>query len=157
MWNYRDNENLIDHLTLAIESYYKDNNRSKITKTNGVFYSTKTPMELLNDCCINYASTLDGRIKAVSKALNYKKPPVILAPYDLCAFPTSAYSNLDCVIIFNHPFKVVKTGKGKSSLIFSESITIDVNVSDYTISQQHQRLHTVINYFRDLPKRLYQA
>lgn len=153
MFNSREQENLIDYLTLAIESYYKDNQRSKITKINGVFYSSKTPKELLNDCCIDYASTLDGRIKAVTTALNYNKPPVILAPFDLCLFPTGAYHNHDSVMIFNHPFKVIETGKGTSSLVFYDSITIDVNASAYTIIQQHQRLHTVINYFRDLQTR----
>lgn len=146
-------EPLIDYLTIAIESHYKDNLRSKITKVNGIFYSPKTPKELLNDCCIDYASTLEGRIKAVTMALNYYKPPVIIAPFHLCLFPTGAYHNHDSVMIFNHPFKVNPTGKSTAELVFYESITLNVNASAHTINQQHQRLHTVINYFRDLQKR----
>lgn len=153
MINFNTKEGLIDYLTIAIESYYKDDQRSKITKINGVFYSPKTPMELLNDCCLEYASTLDGRIKAVTMALNYNKPPVIIAPFDLCLFPTGAYHNYDSTMIFNHPFEVIKTGKGTAQLVFYESIKINVNASAYTIIQQQQRLHTVINNFRDLQKR----
>lgn len=143
MLNFDEKENgrLIDSLRIAIESYQKNNQRSKITKENDVFYSQKSPNEqLLDDCYIDYASTLERRIKAVTMALNYNKPPVILAPCDSCMFPAGTYHN--------HPFSLIETGNG-AQLVFYESIVINVNTLPYIITQQHQRLHTVINYFRD--------
>lgn len=144
-----EQEHLIDHRTIAVESYFKDGYRSKVTKLNGIFFSEKTLLELINDACLMYASTLEGRKRAVMETFNYYKPPVIIAPYNLSFFPTASYNNYDCALIFNHPFRFLQSKKGVSLLRFYDAIDITVSASMHTLIQQHQRLHTVINYFRD--------
>ena len=141
---------LINHRTVALEEFFANGFRSKITKIDGFFYSVKTPIELLNEACLRYASTLEGRLQAVTKVLNFKKPPFLIMPYDLGVFPTASPSNPDCVWIFNHRFTMVEVSKGKSRLDFANEISISVNASIYTLQQQLQRLHMVINYYRSI-------
>lgn len=140
---------LIDQGTIAVKPYFKDGYRSKITKKSGVFYSEKAPLVLINEACLNHASTLEGRKQAVREIFRFYKPPVIIAPYHLSFFPTASYSNFNCALIFNHPFRHIATENGVSRLRFYDSIDIFVNASQHTLIQQHQRLHMVINYYRD--------
>ena len=142
--------NLIDHRTVAIEPFFTNGHRSKITKMDGIFYSEKTPIELLNLACMRYASTLEGRIQAVSQVLHFRKPPFFIIPYDLGVFPTTSPKNPDCVWIFSRPFHIVEVSKGISRLDFGNDISILVNVSVHTLKQQQQRLHMVINYYRSI-------
>lgn len=141
--------NLIDRQTIAVASFSKENQRSIITKIEGTFFSTKTPLELINEACLKYASTLEGRKQAVMQIFNYYKPPVIISPFNLSFFPTASYNNYDCAFIFNHPFRIFEEEKGVSRLFFYDAIDISVSASAHTLQQQHHRLHTVINYFRD--------
>lgn len=141
---------LVNHQTVAIESFFTNGFRSKITKMDGVFYSDKTPIELINNACMRYASTLEGRLQAVTKVLNFRKPPFFIMPYDLGVFPTTSPDNPDCVWIFNHRFSMFEVSKGISRLDFANDISILVNVSLHTLQQQQQRLHMVINYYRSI-------
>lgn len=145
----KEQNNLIDHQTIAIEAFSSGDYRTKITKTNGIFYSEQTPIKLLDEACMNEASTLEGRIQAVMKIFNFYKPPIIIAPFSLSLFPTASYNNYECEFIFNHPFQIIDYGNGKYGLLFYNSIEVPVNASKHTLIQQHLRLHTVINYFRD--------
>lgn len=147
---FSEHDNLIDHLTIAIEAVSIGDLRSKITKVNGVFYSKKTPIELTDEACMKYASTLEGRKKAVMKIFKYYKPPIIIAPFAVSFFPTASFNNYDCALIFNHPFKIIKEGKSKSRLLFYDSIDILVPVSEHILTQQHFRLHAILNYFQSL-------
>lgn len=139
---------LIDRKTIAVEAFSADNFRSKVTKVDSVHYSTKSPVELIDEACITHASTLEGRKQAVMKTCNYYKPPVIISLFNLSFFPTSSYSNYDCTFIFNHPFQLFEAGKGKARLLFYGTIDISVNASVYTLTQQQQRLHTILNLFQ---------
>lgn len=142
--------NLIDRQTIAVEYFFTDNYRSKITKLDNVYFSDKTPKELLNEACITYASTFEGREQAVVQTFNFYKPPVITAPFDVGFFPTSAHKNVNCVWISAHPFQVFEVEKGKSRLQFYNSIDVYVDASVHTLNQQHQRLHTILNHFRNM-------
>lgn len=144
-----EQENLIDLQTIAIEAFSAGDYRSKITKVNGVFYSEKSPMELSNEACMKYASTLEGRKQAVMSIFNYYKPPIIIAPFAVSFFPTASLNSYHCAFIFNHPFKIIEGEKGKTELSFYDKINLSVDASVHTLTQQHLRLHTVINYFRD--------
>lgn len=151
MCNFRKRGRLIDYIMCAVESYYRDHHHPNTTKTNDVYYSSKVSLELLNDCYTDYASTLEWRIKDVSQALNYNQPPVILAPFGINLFPTGGYENDDSVTFFKHPHKIFKTTTSTSHLVFDKEVVGDANTSGYTFIQQHQRLHAVMNYFRNLP------
>ena len=113
---------LVDHRTVAIESFFTNGFRSKITKMDGIFYSDKTPFELINLACMRYASTLEGRIQAVTQVLHFRKPPFFIIPYDLGVFPTTSPKNPNCVWIFSRQFHIVEVSKGISRLDFGNDI-----------------------------------
>ncbi len=148
----KEQNNLIDHQTLAIEAFSSEDFRTKITKTTGTFYSEQTPVKLLDEACLNYASTLEGRKQAVMKIFKYYKPPIIIAPFSLSFFPTASYNNYKCVFIFNHPFEITEYGNGICGLSFYNSPEILVNVTRHILTQQHLRMHMIINHFKELHK-----
>ena len=140
---------LIDYRTLALESFYLENNKSKITTSHGVYYSKMAPLDLLETACNRYASTMDGRKQAVIKLLNYyRKTPFLIIPFELGVFPTMSPDHLDCVWIFNQRFEIDEYEKGKSILTFSNGTKIEVAASKHTLMKQQQRLHTIIDTYR---------
>ena len=144
---------LIDHCTLALESVFVGSNKSKITTTNGIYYSEMSPRELLDTACIRYASTMEGRKQAVRKLLNYpRKTPFLISPFDLGVFPTMSSKHLECVWIFNHRFVIDEYEKGKSIITFSEGTKIALQASRHILRKQQKRLHTVIDTFRTIDR-----
>ena len=138
--------NFIDHRTLAIQPHFTGNYRSIITKTDGIYYSELTPLELIEDACLRYFTTMEGRQKAIGIMLNFKKAPIVIAT-NLGAFPTTSPKHPDCEWIFNHPFQATDVTKGKAHLTFTNGTSLTLNVSAHTVRQQQQRLHTILDYY----------
>ena len=137
---------LINRRVLALESVFTNGNKSKITTTHGIHYSKMSVLELLNDACMRYASTLEGRMKAIREVMNYyHKTPVLINPNEFGAFPTISYKDVECVWIFNHHFDVNELGNGKSQIVFDNGIHVTVKASKNVLLKQQQRLHTAIN------------
>lgn len=137
---------MINRRALALESVFTNGNKSKITTTHGIHYSKVSVPELLNNACIRYASTLEGRMKAIKEFMNYyHKTPVLINPNEFGAFPTLSYKNVECVWIFNHHFYVNELGNGFSQIVFDNGIHMTVKASKNVLLKQQQRLHTAIN------------
>ncbi|WP_053590422.1 competence protein ComK [Bacillus sp. FJAT-22090] len=142
---------LIDKNTLMLKSVFTGVYKSKIIKTYGVYYSPLSVQQLLANACIPYASTLEGRIQAIKKMMNYfVKTPLLIDPNGIAAFPTISYKNLECVWIFNHHFEVESLGKGKSKVTFSNGEAYIVHVSKNVLLKQKQRLHATIDTYRTI-------
>ncbi|WP_342600271.1 competence protein ComK [Psychrobacillus sp. FSL H8-0483] len=139
---------LIGKRTLMIESSFLDGYQSKITTTHGIYFSGKTVIYLLDKACIRYASTLEGRMEAIKKMMNYlNKTPLIIHPCEIGAFPTMSYKKLECVWIFNHHFEVEELSKGISRLTFFDGTCVTVNASKHVLLKQQQRLLTTISTY----------
>ncbi|WP_342508630.1 competence protein ComK [Sporosarcina sp. FSL K6-2383] len=137
---------LLDIRTLALESVFAGDFKSKISTTHGIYYSKLTPAQLLNKACLHYFSTMEGRIQAASALLNYvKKPPFIIAPNELGVYPTASPDNDDCVWFFNHRFTIVEVAKGQSIVTFMEGTSIHVKASKHTMLKQYLRLHSLLS------------
>ncbi|TQR10153.1 competence protein ComK [Psychrobacillus soli] len=142
---------LINRRVLALESVFTNGNKSKITTTNGIHYSKMSVLELLNNACMRYASTLEGRMKAIKLIMNYyHKTPILINPKEFGAFPTVSYKDTECVWIFNHHFYVNELGNGKSQIVFDNGIHMTVKVSKNVLLKQQQRLHTAINIISNI-------
>ncbi|WP_186321482.1 competence protein ComK [Bacillus sp. FJAT-22090] len=145
--------NLISRKVLLVKSAFIGDHKSEIMTTNGIIYSNMSVLNLLNNACIRYASTLEGRIHAAKVMMNYAhKTPVIIAPNEIGAFPTTSYKNVDCVWIFNHLFSVNDLGNGISQIVFNNGIQTTVRVSKNVLLKQQQRLHTLLNIFSNLER-----
>lgn len=137
---------LIDVRTLAVKSFYTDGYQSEIITTHGCYYSKLTPQNLLNKACLQYFSTMQGRISAAATLLNFdKKPPFLIAPNEVGVFPTASPRNANCVWIFNHRFIIKEVEKGKTIVTFMDGTAITVAASKHTIIKQHGRLHTLLS------------
>lgn len=148
MKDIKSNSELIDSQTLMLESVFKDKVKTRIVTTHGVYYSEESTLNLLEDACNRFASTLEGRLKATKKLMNYSvKTPLLIEPNHFGAFPTMSYTHVECVWIFNHPFHVKEVGKRKSIILFSNGISVLVNASKHVLLKQHQRLHTSLNIY----------
>lgn len=144
----KDNSNLINKETLLLEPVFIDKVKTRIFTIHGIYYSNKSPLELLENACILYASTFEGRQKALRKLMNYSvKPPLLIEPPGLGAFPTMSYRRVECVWIFNHPFYVDELEKGKSIVHFMNGTSVTVHTSKNVLLKQHQRLHTSLNIY----------
>ena len=142
---------MINRRVLAVESVFTNGYKSKITTTHGIHYSKMSVLELLNDACMRYASTLEGRREATKKIMDYyQKTPVLINPNEFGAFPTLSYKNIECVWIFNHHFSVNELGNGKSQIVFDNGIHMTVKASKSVLLKQQQRLHTAINIFSNM-------
>ncbi|TQR21263.1 competence protein ComK [Psychrobacillus vulpis] len=140
--------NLIDDRALMIESVFTDGYKSKITTTHGIYYSKMAVLHLLNNACIRYASTLEGRIQGTKQLMDFQnKSPILIEPNKIAAFPTMSYKNIECVWIFNHRFHVEELGKGKSRVTFSNGMYSIVNASKSVLLKQQQRLHSLQNMY----------
>ena len=148
MKNVEKKDELIDNQTLMLESVFTDNLKTRIVKTDGIYYSESSILKLLEDACIRNASTVEGRLKAIRILMNYSaKVPLLIEPNNLGAFPTMSYKHVECVWIFNHPFEVEELSKGKSIVHFPHGIRVSVNVSKQVLLKQHHRLHTSLNIY----------
>ncbi len=144
----KNSSGLIDNQTLIIEPVFKDKVKTRIVTTHGTYYSEESTLNLLEGACNRFASTLEGRLKATKKLMNYSvKTPLLIEPNDFGAFPTMSYRNPECVWIFNHPFYVVELSKGMSVIHFLNGISVTVNASKHVLLKQHQRLHTSLNIY----------
>ncbi|WP_277586726.1 competence protein ComK [Psychrobacillus antarcticus] len=148
MKDNKGNSDLVDNETLMLEPVFTDKVKTRIVTTHGTYYSEESVLKLLEDACNRFASTLEGRLKAIKKLMNYSvKTPLLIEPNLFGAFPTMSYRHVDCVWIFNHPFDVEEVSKGKSIVHFSNGISVPVNASKHVILKQHQRLHTSLNIY----------
>lgn len=148
MKDNKNNSNLIDNETLLLESIFIDKVKTRIVTTHGTYYSEESILKLLEDACNRFGSTMQGRLQAIKKIMDYSvKTPLLIEPNGLGAFPTKSYRHVECVWIFNHPFYVDELVKGKSVIHFMNGISIPVNTSKNVILKQHQRLHTSLNIY----------
>ena len=144
----KGNSTLIDYQTLVVESVFKGKEKSRIVTTHGIYYSEESVLNLLEDACNRFASTLEGRLKAIKKLMNYSvKTPLLIEPNHFGAFPTMSYRHVECVWIFNHPIHVEEVSKGRSIVYFSNGVSVSVNASKHVLLKQHQRLHTSLNIY----------
>jgi len=147
----RCNSYLINHDTLALEAVFVDGFKSRITTTHGVYYSKMSIKSLLEEACIRYGSTFDGRVQAIRLFFEYlHKTPLLINPGEVGAFPTLSYLDPECVWLFNHHFQIKVLSANRSEVIFSTGHSVQVNVSKRVLIKQQQRLSNAMETFRSM-------
>jgi len=140
---------LINHETLALEPVFVDGYQSRIVTVHGVYLSKMSIKSLLEEACIRFASTFDGRIKAIRKLMEYQhKPPLLINPGEVGAVPTISHTRQECVWLFNDHFQVKMLSRNKSEIVFSNGYSIQVDVSKHVLLRQQQRLYSALEVFR---------
>jgi len=145
---------LINQDTLALEPVFVGDYQSRIVTMHGVYHSKMSNKSLLEEVCIRYASTYEGRIRAVRKFMGYRhKTPLLIVPEEVGAVPTISPSHAECVWLFNQHFEIKVLSRNMSEVIFSNGYSIQVNVSKHVLLKQQERLYSTMEAFRSMQRK----
>jgi competence protein ComK len=149
-------EVLVTRRTLAICPAYDGIHRSIIYDYSGrKTFSKKSIMEILDESCMAYRSTYDGRIKAVRHATKYlRKTPLMICPQEfIYCIPTMAPTHYDCIWLFCQHIESSSTSEGKTYIQFTNGEQLEINCSEKVITKQRERAAATMNHFASFPSR----
>lgn len=109
-----------------------------VTEVNRVKGS---PIELLEEACLYYGSSVQGRIEAAKGFLGpHRKTPVLMDwNADTVFFPTIAKESKECIWInFQHVLEVEPLKAG-AKVYFTKGHSLELTVSKHTVLKQKQR------------------
>lgn len=141
-------EILKEHECLAIAPHFDGKYSSVINTNQGSFFSKEQVKKILEQYCLEYGSTLDGRIQASREVLGFTKNPPILISESLsrAALQVPCYETKETIWILDLNFKITKC-KGFSEIIFlnhQTKLAIDLSVD----ALANRRLKTFELLFR---------
>ena len=133
----------INQEVLFLETWYETGRRSRITTANGVFYSPDSPLILIDKAAMLFAFPIGGCTKATRHNLKTREKNILLFSHSgLAAYPTHPPSQLGCVWIFNHPYKLEAISSVKTRIIYERfGITKEVDASIQNLLKQQKRLY----------------
>src|SRR5690606_41148798 len=93
-------ENLIDRSVLFVESYFETERKSKVVTKDGVFYSRDSVLTLIDQACMMFASTYEGRVKATRHNLKqHKKTTLLISRSEEHTSELQSRENLVCRLL----------------------------------------------------------
>lgn len=140
--HYEINRNTMALLSVAHMEY-----STLILEENQQFYVRKTPIQIIEEACLEGGSSYDGRRRSVSyKTGSQQKVPIPINPKDqIFAFPTHSPKSFQCNWIFFHHVKYISTFKSsdqrsvQSVITFKNGQRISLYESRYILEKQMQR------------------
>lgn len=137
---------LLDEMALAIVPCFTEMGKSRIIRLDGTFYSWSTPEELLEEVCLRYGSTMNGRIDAVKKKLRFMhRTPLVLIPQSVGVAPTISSKDPTCLWLFNHAYSIRKVANQQSVITLLNDEELTVPVSKHSLTNQMNRLHSALH------------
>ena len=128
--------------TLALRAAKTVEYGTRVYEEDGVYLTEKSPIELIEDACLQGGSTYEGRRQATVHHLNYvQSTPVVLNPYwNIFALPSESPENLECVwVMFQHIRWARSVTKTSSGIHFLNGLFLDVPVSVDRMQKQIER------------------
>ncbi len=147
-------ELLVTRRTMAIGPAYDGIHQSVVYDYSGrKMFSMKAPMDILEESCMTYRSTYDGRIKAVRHAFDYfRKTPLMVCPQQyIYAIPTIAPTDYDCIWLFCQHIESCTTSEGKTYVHFKNGGQLEINCSRKVFTKQRERAAVTMNHFSTIP------
>ena len=142
MINYEINDE-----TLAILPF--EMGKSRVIETHGELIVNKTPMEIIENSCLYFGSTYDGRHNATKYLLgiSYKSPIIIEESRNIIFFPTNSPRQYDCCWISLKNIIDYKRRNNNSIVCFDNGKQILLDISYGSLDNQilrATRLESVI-------------
>ena len=111
--------------TLAILPF--ESGKARVIETHGELIVNKTPMEIIEDSCLYFGSTYDGRHTATKYLLgiSYKSPIIIEESRNIIFFPTNSPRQQDCCWISLKNIIDYKRRHNNSIIYFAESYWLE--------------------------------
>ncbi|MDP4552888.1 competence protein ComK [Alkalihalobacillus macyae] len=144
----------ISKTTKAIELAKEIGYSSRIYDRNGIYLSTKTPVELIRHACLEAGMTYEGRRKAVIYHLRYEQQtPIIVSNWNsISVFPTESPEKMDCCWIFyQHVKEMTALSKSCSKILFLDGFELMVPVSVGRLQKQMERMGRWISHYSNNP------
>lgn len=131
----------INRELVLLESWYETGKRSRITTTNGVYYSTEPPLALIDKAHLMIACTHNLRLKATRHNLkSYEKHIVLYSKDGISAYPTQSPSAFTCIWIFNHQYTMEFVSPTRTRIIYKQlGIFKEIDASIHHLSKQRKR------------------
>ena len=145
---------LVTRRTLAISPAYDGIHQSIVHDFGGRKTARKkSAMEILDESCLAYRSTYDGRIKAVRHALDYpRKTPLMICPQQyIYAIPTKAPTDYDCIWLFCQHIESTSTTEGITYVHFTNGEKLEINCSENVITRQREHAAVTMTHFSTIP------
>lgn len=136
---YKDVDYEINMSTLLLEGIdsksciiYEDDKQRLIESNIGT---------VINNCCRNFGSTMDGRIKGCSSltGIRYKCPIVVSERQKIVMFPTLSYADKTTSWIALENVLRIEPCENKSKIIFKNGKKIILDISPFTINNQYTK------------------
>lgn len=139
----------INRSALFLMSSFEAERKSKIVTKDGEYYSSLSALQLIDQACMMFASTYEGRVKATRHNLQqHKKTPLLISLDDLAAFPTKSPNHPECTWIFNHDYRIEAISPTRTRVIYEEyNIIIELNVSVHTMEKQRTRMFEMLYFY----------
>ncbi|WP_433745136.1 competence protein ComK [Falsibacillus pallidus] len=144
-----NNEYLATNETMALSPIQHPTYQTEIHDTDGIIYSTQTPMDILRESCILRGSSYDGRIQSVRALYNFSyKTPLLLCQMDkLCAFPIMSPASRENVWIFPNHIKYFHQTKNKVSVTFLNDLKMEVDCTHTVFTKQFGKAVVCQSFF----------
>ncbi len=125
---------IITNKTIAIA---KNDNQTIIYDVDKVRIINKSFKKIINDNCIYYGSTLDGRKKYIEKLLNikYKVPILISERKKLIFIPINSFRSKESLLINYNKIKNYVEITNKLFLTCINNQEFDLNISKYSLDK----------------------
>jgi competence protein ComK len=145
---------MVTRRTVAVVPAYDGVHQSVIHDFGGrKTFSRKSSKDILDESCMAYRSTYDGRIKAVRHAFDYlRKTPLMICPQQyIYAIPTMAPTDYDCMWLFCQHIESTSTSEGKTYIHFTNGEHLEINCSESVITKQRERAAVTMTHFSTIP------
>ena len=144
----------INEETLAIVPI--NENCSQVYELHQSFLVDKNVHNTIEDSCLYFGSTLEGRKKGTESLIgvSYKTPIIIEETQELIFFPTSSSRNLTCAWISLKHIKTYYRERNSIVIEFSNKQKISLNVSYGIINNQVLRATRLESALRGRKKKM---
>lgn len=137
----------INEKTIALKPAYHTKYDTIVYETGKQFYIKKPAFQLIQEACLHYGSSYDGRKESVIHHTGYKRkvPIPISISKNIFTFPTHSPSDFNCAWIFYKHVESIKryspasNRNPESIVIFKNGMDLTFKVSPYILEKQMQR------------------
>ena len=143
MDSYEINKN-----TCAVVSI--NDNITKVVEGSEDYYINKSSYEVMEDSCVYYGSSCDGRIKGTKNILGsvYKVPIVVEETNDIIFFPTDSLKSKNCIWISLNQIEKYEKKDQYTKVYFKngKELIIKMSINSFELQVlRANRLSAVIN------------
>ncbi|KAB8133664.1 hypothetical protein F9U64_12240 [Gracilibacillus oryzae] len=128
--------------TLAITPYYDLHFQSKVVETEKEVLSTDAPLQIIQENCLHYGASYEGRKQSVRHHLPFfQKTPIPIHPaHNIYCFPTKSPRSYDCYWLFYAHIYKINAGDYDSSVIhFTNGLQLILAESFHSLQNQYDR------------------